>query len=377
MTAADLGAQRVPPAFAVPERQPKYLFVGTNFHCTEHRWGTKRYMRSADAQTFPTNVTLGFRKNFWRVFSSLSEYDTEDFDFEWLGQPWRFRSFWLSDSNNVDFSAYIEDEQNVFLIFVIESLREVEVGSIRQLIFAQGLDEQSALKHLFDCFRDQPFYGLFSVTRHKDNLNALFLWSTSQMTTTLPNAIAMFSFFSFGLLMTWQIARDVTDINLSIEQRYFQQNLEKILRIRGKTINLERYFLTKNISNDHNIKLVASQIKERFQLEKKQERFLVLIQAMEQHVLTAGQLQADKYSRRLNNFVLTLTMVGLPLSLMSMLVAFDPAQNAIFQKGHVILLSRSSLLFFISCLLFSSIAVSSIFLLLSEFQKDRRAPRER
>src|ERR1700742_2190856 len=99
---------------------PQYVFIGTNFHNSEDRAHTTRFTISENSKNFPENVTLGFRNNFWRVFSSVTEFDREDFQFEWLGRPWTFVSFWIADSSNVDFASYLDEPKNVFVIFVLK-----------------------------------------------------------------------------------------------------------------------------------------------------------------------------------------------------------------------------------------------------------------
>lgn len=360
----------------------KYVLVGTNFHNAEERQATSRYTRSKNNKDFPENVTLGFRSNFWRVFSSLTEYDNEDFEFKWLNRRWTFVSLWVVESNGVDFSAYLDEKHNVIVIFVLKLLDDEDPRLLRQWHFQLRMSEQDALQELFQCFRERSFFGFLSTFRHKLNLNALFTWSTpDQMPigTPLSNVIALFAFYSFAMLVIWNIARELTYINISKDQRYFRQTLDDVLDIRGRIINLDRYFLTKNISNDCEVSKVARDMKGRFELTAKQSNFMPLIEAMERHIVTASQIRADINSRRLNTIVLIVAVVGLPLSLMSMLLAFNPDAVPILKDGMVTISKRSAAIFFgvASAVSLAVIALAYLFIELISSEKGRNSGRQK
>jgi hypothetical protein len=298
---------------------------------------------SGNAKDFPQNVTLGFRNNFWRVFASLTGYDQDDHEFEWLGRQWKLVSFWVADSSNVDFASYLDEQRNVFVIFVIKPLYTDRHVPIRRLIFDCGLDEQSAIRALVEAFRGRPHHGFLRVFRHNLELNGLFTWTTPSQLVSIPTAIAFFSFYSFCLLMIWKLAREQTHINIAVEKNDLQRQLRTVLRMRSQIINVERYFLTQNISNDRLTNLIARDIRDRFGLADKFNRFLPLNESIERHLQTAIQMRADLKSTMLN-FIALSSAIGLPVSFLSMLFTFSP-ESAVIKAGSMLILVDSLALF--------------------------------
>ena len=150
-----------------------------------------------------------------------------------------------------------------------------------------------------------------------------------------------------------------------------------VLRIRGRIINLDRYFLTKNISNEREVLAVAKDIRKSFALVEKQSRFLPLADAMEKHILTASQIRADINSRRLNAIVLISAVVALPLSLMSMLLAYNPDAVPILKDGMATLSKGDAVTFFAATSALALAIISLLFVLVEFFSGDKRKKRRR
>lgn len=330
---------------------PEFVFIGSNFHNYEDRPFTTKFTIEANAKDFPRNVTLGFRNNFWRVFASLTEHDRDDHEFEWLGRRWMFVSFWVADSSNVDFASYLDEKRNTFLIFIIKPLYDDRHIPIRRLIFDNGMDEQSAITSLIEAFRGQPYHGYLQMFRHRLNLSGLFTWTASSEPVSIPSAVAFFSFYSFCLLMIWKLAREQTHINIAVESRDLQEQLRTVMRMRSQIINVERYFLTQNISNDRLTNLIARDIRDRFGLVDKFNRFLPLNESIERHLQTAIQMRADLKSTILNYVALSVAAIGLPVSFLSMLLAFNP--DATVVKARSMMVMTESLDMLISATLFT------------------------
>jgi hypothetical protein len=322
----------------VPER----VFVASNYHTYETRQFTKTLSKDKDSKTFPENVTQGFRNNFWRVFSSLTEYDKEDFNFTWLGRNWRLISIWVSESRDVDFATYLDDKVNIFLVFVLEPAEQPPYTPITKLIFENELNEQLAFEQLLQCFRNHSFYAFLRSFQHNvkndnEKHNGFFHFSCPHSPVPVDTAVAFFSFYAFCLLMTWRIGREQTRIQLHIEQKSFRKEMRSVLRIRSQIINVQRYFLTRNISNEEGIKKLAKSIRDKFGIETKIGGFLPLNESMEQHLRTAAQVSADVKATVLNVIVFSFAAISLPISLMSMLLTISDQASIIKNGEHVLI----------------------------------------
>jgi hypothetical protein len=351
------------------------VLIGTNFHSCGDGFVTQQYDRRRHAQSFPENVTLGFKSNFWRAFSSLSEHKTDQLIFSWLGRNWELHSLWVAESKDLEFSTYLDERTNYILVFLLKLLTDDDPSLVRQLHFEHGLNEQGAVEDLLNQIGENPFFAFLHNFRHKRGLNALFTWSSPEKTMLdagISTTIAFFSFYSFAMLITWNIARKITYINLSESHGHFQENIQSVLRLRGRIINLDRYFSTKNIFNYNAVTKVSRDIANSFSLSEKKSDFLPMIEAMERHVLTAAQLRTDKHSQMLNVIAFVATAIGLPLSLMSMLLAFDPSVAPIIKDGVMIILSRRALLFFSSVCLAALCIALPLFAALHFFVREKR-----
>lgn len=300
---------------------PEFVFVGTNFHTSESRINSMSFTRKETKHTFPRNVTLGFRNNFWRVFSRIEQYDKPDVSFEWLGRKWCFYEFWVATSDDIEFAAYLDNPSNIFVIFVLKPVDQEQYTHIRSLAFNRNISEQQAIGELLASLPDQNIRKFLSTFSHSLGLNALFSWSGNFNSEKIDVAVPLFAFYTFCLLMTWKIGRDQTKISLKIENKHFRRQMVSILKLRSQIINVERYFLTKNISNDDEVKRIAASIKKRFQLEGKMRGFLPMNEAMERHLSTASQLRADDKISTLNLTAFVIAAIGLPISTVSMVLA--------------------------------------------------------
>jgi hypothetical protein len=170
--------------------------------------------------------------------------------------------------------------------------------------------------------------------------------------------------------MTWKISRDQTSINLKIEDREFRDNMLSVLHIRSQIINVERYFLTKNISNDPKIKSMSRSIKDRFRIQKKLDGFLPLNEAMERHLTTAAQLRTDSKISTLNVTAFIIALLGLPIAAMSMLLAIS-GENLALTEGLGLLADKSIIILAASVSIFTVIAIFLLAIVIYYIQKIR------
>lgn len=320
---------------------PKYVLVGSNFHTSERRSPTAEYTKERDDKTFPFDVTLGFRGSFWRVFSSVIQYDHSDFDLVWLGRNWRYREMWVCESRETDLASYLDDPVNVFVLFMLEPLGDQPYEDIRSVMFRLGLDEQKAVDQLISALTGHSIGMYMKTFKHVRDKNALFSWTTFSDDVPHATIVSFVAFYSFALLMTWRIHRDQMMIDLHIDQKEFQQQIRTALHIRTQIINVKRFFMTKNISNNPAVQRIAGSCLQKFSIGRKLEGFLELNESIERHLTTAAQLRADAKSTMLNITAFLIAAIGLPISIISMLVALNSNAevikygSALFFKGSV------------------------------------------
>jgi hypothetical protein len=99
---------------------------------------------------------------------------------------------------------------------------------------------------------------------------------------------------------------------------------------------VQRYFLTKNISNAKYTEALAKKIRTELEIETKMDGFLSLNESIEQLLNTTDQLRADRKATILNVIVFVIAATGLPISLMSMLLAIND-QTIVIRNGPSLL----------------------------------------
>jgi hypothetical protein len=323
---------------------PAFVFVGSNFHTFAPARSLERYEVSTARKTFPSNVTLGFRDNFWRVFSRLEAYDSEPRRLHWLGRDWELDSLWVAESRNVAFAQNLDDPVNIFLVFVLEPRSPVD-RPIRDLIFDRGLDEQSAVAELTATLADTPHASFIASFRHTRTLNALFTWDTPQVRVLTSVLVAFFCFYSFALLMIWKVTREQTQIPLVPKPHEFRKQLQAVLKLRTHIINIEQHLLTHNVSNDPAVKIAAKSMRERFGLRFKLQNLLPLNEAIQRHLDVTAQLRDEQNRTIVSAVAAFFAFVGMPISLMSMLLAMNESVPII--KEGMFYIAKGTFLYFI------------------------------
>lgn len=317
-------------AYLTTEAMEGPILIGSNFHVAGVHEAVENFTASTHAKSFPSDVTLGFRHNFWRVFSELSEYEHGEVPFVWLGRKWHLVSLWVAESRDVEFTRGLDDPINIFLILVLRS-EESSGRTLHDLFFDHDLNEQSAFGALVSALSAEPVYPFLKSFSHSRGLNGVFTWESPAVDVAPSVLVSIFAFHAYALLIIWKVAREQTNIVLSPSDEQFRKQLHSLLRIRSTLINLDRYLLTENISNHPAVKKLASSLRRRFGLRSKFDRLLPLNEVMQRHLEVVAQLRGDLKSTILNVIAFVIAAIGLPLSVIAAFLALNEVAPVVAQ----------------------------------------------
>jgi hypothetical protein len=302
----------------------KVLYVGSNYHSyLERRPLSTQNVRSS-RDHFPNAVTLGYRDVFWRVFSEVAQHFDQEVDIAWLGVDWTLSSIWVVESREVAFAKDGADPSDVLLVLCLRP-RHGAMPNVRELAFSQGLTEQQAVAALLAACSNPSTDTFLASFRHSRQMNALFLWTSAPSRTPVATSVALFCFYSFALLMIWKVGREQAAIQLTPGSHAYRQQLTALIRLRSLIIDIERLLLTRNISNDPEVVRLAASLRDQFQLRQKLNDLLPMNEAIQRHLDSLAQLRADEKSAVLNLVAFVIAAVGLPVAVMSMLLALNEA----------------------------------------------------
>lgn len=341
------------------------LVVGS-FHDIRQILGSKvpgvTYFDKVDHEkTFPANVTLGFRGTFWKIFSDLYEIFSGEHKFTWLDSEWTLRRAFILRSVKPDVQLYLEDRAHVFVALHIVSADGKDGEWINAQAFERGLTEQQLLHSLYQAVGDANNLAQVKTATHRRNLPARFLFPVedAEMNAT---AVSLLCFYTLAQLIVWQIDRDHASIELRPDPNDINRKLIAVLRNRARIINVRRYFLTKNITNDKANARITALGRSHINLKAKFDGFIETNDLIEKFFLASSQIRQNRSTKILNITALFIAIIGLPTAVMSMLIALQ--DNTLIVKNPSTIINQAEYVYFlVISLLISITAVMAIWLL--------------
>jgi hypothetical protein len=315
---------------------PVTTFVGANFHHCEPLAAPRRCASRHDYRLLvdhgavqeefetPRKVTLGFRNIFWETFSEILEVDQFNLEIEWLSEKWTLRSIWIGISVDVELTYSLDDKRNVFVFFELVSATGRDSSYINRATFSLGLNEQTSMAALFEeICKFGKCNSLLDSLSHDRDFPGRFIHTPKHEVTESVDFVCILLFYSYSLLFIWQINRFQAAIKINAETHEALHQLSEVLRVRASIINVERYFLTTNVTNDPALKQNARDLRSSFALREKFDGYLALNESIEKYIATASQLASERRSRRVTYFVFLFALVSVPLALVQALLSYN------------------------------------------------------
>ena len=300
----------------------RVFYLASNFHEFDPPKHAKVITAESSDYSFPENVTLGLRGTFWNVFEAVISPEVTPFEIELLGYKWTVDNLIVLDVREDRFPLVDGKQTRYVCLFEVHSDLP-ESKTIDTLSVEQKLSEQQFVKQLFTAIRSVDGYEWLSSLKHERGLPARFQEEFKGNIDLAETAAALAGFFFLGNLLLWQSQREHSNLDLSEAGRSYRRNVSKLLETRRKLINIERWILTKNISNDPQIKQFAREIKGSLGLVRKYDGLLPLNESIEGHYVSASTLRQERYTKRISTLATVFALIGIPISFLSMLLALS------------------------------------------------------
>jgi hypothetical protein len=272
-----------------------------------------------DPATDPPRVTLGFRQVFWKCFSDVWTDALEAVPVKWLGRTFRVHHVAYFESIG---TALSETEGEMFAIaFVVSTTGKSDesFGRIRQL---SGLNEQEAIFALLAALPEAMRTSFTDAMAHSHDFPGLAVLKVSdQYKLDVKSALLLFGFFYCGKLMLWRIRRDQADINISLLQHNFRGAIFLTAIQRSRIINIKRFQLTSNTSNDPDVQAGVKHMKEHLNLEREYENDEELNTLVEEYLASLEKLFSEENRRRIERGVAVFSFIAVPFTVFAAFIA--------------------------------------------------------
>jgi len=266
------------------------------------------------------DMTQIFRMNFWEVFSSIRIYNQSPSEVNYIGVRSGLSRIhiYYSDENKLN-----ETEDDDFILYYtlpIEGyLTEEENRRLTQNT-SQTLDARE------DVLR-QAGMGAF-LGGLEAEIKGHTAWVSDQVEVGISEEIAAISayyFYAFILLLRIERNQITADITPHIDASHRANR--QVIKQRIRLINLERYFLTEDRTNNTYLKSICIKLEKKYRLHDKYQRAVARHSAFEHHMdNTSKILQSEKVSS-LTNMISLLTIVSIPLVAMQVLFGINLAAS--------------------------------------------------
>lgn len=165
-----------------------------------------------------------------------------------------------------------------------------------------------------------------------------------------PSLLSVFAFYLYGWILSLRAERNQLTASLSISFRRSGSRARDIALQRLRVINLSRYFLTDDRSNDPVTKELCDSLRLKFKLDARYERLASLHKDFEHHLDNTSKIAQSEQLGSVSNLIAILTVLSIPISFFSAIVAVN-LQSPVFTSASGVLLDyRVYLLFAIGIL---------------------------
>ncbi|WP_428150732.1 hypothetical protein [Brevundimonas sp.] len=338
--------------------------ISANYHTVQMAPEWRDSAAAYDPLVFPQNVVLGFRAIFWKAFTAVHHRPATG-ELQLVGRTWKLRRLAVLESRHARKRLGIaEDDTVIILSMLIESEGAPENFSLNTELFKAGINEQGFVASVVNGLADDPGLEWLSTLKHNRDFPGRYILQHDKAYGDDVETLSMFSFYYLGLLMFWQIARDQVEISLSGDILEMEKNGDDLLLLRKRIINLDRLFLSSSVSNHPGIRQLSKDCRDKQKLEKRFLRLPELNDRIEKYFEIVSQLSTQREQRMLNVIVFIIAILGLPVSVMSMMLAMTTRAQVLAEPDKLFG-TISVQLFLVASVIGSGLALGILAILLT------------
>lgn len=331
----------------VTATRKRTFFIGSNFHELRNLEALNTQLNQIDLLKNPAYVTLGFRGVFNKVFSAAFKIECEQKEIQFLEISWTINSVYLFRVHRGHFPIQEGRQTKYLCLFELETDGLNHDESPNDRATKLGINEQGFISELFSELTNYDTYDWLKSLRHDRGWFARL--SAEEFEEPRENEfdpIALTAFYYFGLLLIWQVQRELANIDITFGGKKYPSIIKSTLEIRKKILNIERWILTQNITNNAALKKYCVSIKTRLGLARKYENLLPLNESIEKITTSAANANQERHAKKLTVSASVLAILGIPIAFLTLLLTFSPS-NTILKDGPALLIKGPVASFFV------------------------------
>lgn len=297
----------------------------------------------------PERVTLGFRQVFWKCFSRIRASQYDDVEIDWLGRHFRLEAAIFYESMG---TALAETEGDLFIASFVVTLPDEEAVSFHGVRAAAGLNEQETIFALLAALPASLRQGLTDRLKHSLDFPGLSVFQVpAGCQLDIQTDAILYGFFYWAKLLLWRVRRDQADINISIRQKNFKDAIFLTAIQRSRLINIKRFQLTSNISNDPEAGVLAREMKKSLNLEAEYQNDEELNTLFENHLAALEKLFSEENRRRVEVGVAVFSFIAVPFTVLGALLTLNTDAAIVRETLQVLSDNRVLLLILLSAVM--------------------------
>lgn len=277
-------------------------------------------------------MRFNFRMCFWRVFDRIWRFDTGDAPLTVFGLPATLAQAHLYEARALKGAGISQPDYVLVATLTFEAGEEVleaARSSVRQELTSRQFAE------LYEgILRPSPIGFLFDHL--VSELPGHSSWAAGRSGTLDAYAPHLGAFYHYGWILALRVDRGSIQLDLSTREIANASNTQQILTHRMQLIQIQRYFLNEDRSNNGELRKLCARLREKYKLEKRFTRLSELHRAMESHLDNTFKVLQSKTTRTTNLTIQALTFSGLPLAIASVLFTVDLASSIFSEFGRVL-----------------------------------------
>ncbi len=306
--------------------------IAANYHSVQlsEDWEESRKTYGLkSAPEFPKNVVLGFRAIFWEAFTGVHHRPAAGV-LTLLGKTWRLSQMAVLKSTGAGGRLGMPDDDNVVILAMLIESDEVEKNyNLNKALSDADMNEQKFVAEIVKGLADDAGLEWLATLRHERDFPGRYILPYKPDYGRSVEMLALYGFHYFGQLLFWQISRDQVNIELSDDLFEIERNGADLLSLRKRIINMDRLFLTSSISNHAALRALSKDCKAQQRIQERFERLPELNERIEKYFEIVTQLAVQRDQRFLNAIVSIIAILGLPVSLISMMLAMSTTAQII------------------------------------------------
>ena len=167
-------------------------------------------------------------------------------------------------------------------------------------------------------------------------------WISKKISDSYAESVACISaFYFYAWILALRIERNQLMQDITPQIRAGDKTVRQIIEQRMRLLNLERYFLLGDRSNDPSLKEISVELRQLYRLDERYLKASARHEAFENHINNASKALQSQRAASLTKMVFLLTVLSVPLATMQVLFGIN-MDSAIYQKTKEMFLEKTT-----------------------------------